>query len=327
MKRYSFFLFLFLILLVPLESSASAQTFTFNDTSGHDYYAICSNASDFRPFGVVYGFDGKFWEPPKSNKYINNVNYNVFVTHSTDAFEYVDFHIKAKSPFELPITFFYPDGQANLTLSVNFVETGYWFWFTERMNVTLKDGENVLISSEYTNLFNQYVRLYFNSDGIRISNTDLGTFSSSLTDTSVNISMFPLTAISFDLTSVDSSSYCIVKVIDWQIQDGQLDGWLMWFYSKISFIDSNMVIYNVLVYITYMWRFFSFIITFFVFSTWSYLILSNVFGLMWGIMQRDKGSLAMFQGYIEGLYYCLLLPVRLFVFCVNLILRIVRIII
>ena len=144
-------------------------------------------------------------------------------------------------------------------------------------------------------------------------------------NTSMNI--FPLRAVSFQLPSTDMESIAYIKVLDNTLSSSSLNGWLGWAYEKIKGLDHNYYLYDLLLFIQYSWTFLSFFIWLFVFAGWSYFCLINAFALLYGIMQKSKGRFAMIEGYMRGVFYGLLFPVKVFVFCINLILNLLKIVI
>ncbi|WP_319507012.1 hypothetical protein [uncultured Methanolobus sp.] len=318
-------LFIALLLLVL---PAAAETYTFEDTSGHDYYAICANVSDYRPIGIPYGFSPT---DTQDENYISNSEYDTFIVSTDDVFSYLDFQFKPEESFQLPVTLWYEDGQRDLFINVQFETESSWiFWFTDSLNVTVTDlNSNILVSKTYTNVFDELVRVRIESDSISISQNDWkeNFWTSYLDDSSINISLYPLTALTFDLTALNNtSSYTVVKVIDDQytVEEQVLPGWMQWLYNRISFMDPDMVLYNALTYVDFMWGILMFLLKFMLFSTWSYFILANVVGLFYGILQANRGTFAMIQGYFTGLYYSFLLPIHIFKFVINLFLSLIQ---
>ncbi|WP_342304399.1 hypothetical protein [Methanolobus sp. ZRKC5] len=317
MKQILLVLLAIALLLLP----ASAETLTFEDTAGHDYYGICADVTDYKPTGLVYGFS-----PLDSDEnYIPNSNYDTFLTSSDDVYEYLDFHFKSNSSFELPVTFWYTEGQRDLIFSVDFEENPSWlFFFTDSMTYEIKDNNsNVLVSKTYSSLHTNYARFTVTPNELQVSRIDRSFLNQYTTGASVNLTMSPLTAVTFDLTEINNnaSSYCVVKVVDDELtQEGEeLPGWIQWLYNRISFMDPDMVLYNALTYVVFMWDILSFLLTFMLFSTWSYFILANVVGLFYGILQSNRGTFGMIEGYFKGMYYSFLLPIQIFKFLINLI--------
>lgn len=321
-----FFILSCLLCIVP----ASAESLYFADSDGYDYYGICANVNDYRPMGAAYGFN--FLDNGDSH-YIENSYYTAFVASKDDTFEYMDFRFRPRESFSLPVTLWYPDGtDEQLNISVQYLEeVHYIFLKTNIVKVTVSDiSGNEIVTKTYEQIFDNYYRIFIDDTGIYISTTNLGIGQqgySSLNryiDTSVNISVFPLTATSFDLTALNNvSSYCVIKVVDAEVIEAPLGGWLGWCYDKISFLDPNMVLYNILVYVDFIFNMLYFVVSFFLFSTWSYFILANVFALFYGVLQSNHGTYAMIQGYMTGMYWALYFPIMVFSFLIRFILSLV----
>lgn len=332
--RYIPFIFLMLCLIAP----ASAETKYFDDSDGHDHYGICADVYDYRPMGSVYGFS--YLDPVFGNtdsNYVENSAYNTFVASDDDTFEYMDFRFRPEQSFSLPVTLWYPDGnEEQLNISVEFLEeVRYIFFQSNIVKVTVSDiSGNIVVTKTYEDLFDNYCRVFIDDTGIYISTYNVGISQqgySSLNryiDTSVNISVFPLTAASFDLTALENvSSYCVIRVIDEQVAEDPLGGWLGWIYEKVDFLDPNMVLYNLLVYVNFIFNILYFVVTFFLFSTWSYIILVNVFALFYGILHSNRGVYAMIRGYMTGMYLGLYFPIMIFTFIVRFIISLVSLIV
>lgn len=317
--------FISLLLLILLISVASAETLDLNDSAGSDSYVICQDIGN-RPMFT--------WTGLRSITYVDGAQYDTFVCAEDDAIDRLDLIFASTGNYSIPVTFWYPDN-TSMTLILE-AEYTQWipfpFWELNEFQYTLKDNSGyVLYEDSNINLFNNRLRILIEDGTLYLGDINSGTdfFDKALLH-SINISVLPVQAITLDVSDIPSTSYdpayCMVRVIDDETKTLKFDGWLYWVYTKIDFMDSDLVLYNVMYFIQIVWNVLAFVLELFVYSFWSYFALVNVFALFYAVLRSNFGYFAMLEGYMRGMYWGLYPIIALFRFLIGLIMSLLAVI-
>lgn len=317
----SFYLLL-LLLLIPV---ASAETLDLNDSAGSSHYVICQDIEN-RPMFT--------WTGIRSITYVDGAQYDTFVCAEDDAIDRLDLIFASTGNYSIPVTFWYPDNTSmTLTLEAEYTRwIPFPFWELNEFQYTLKDNSGyVFYEDSNINLFNNRFRLLIEDGSLYLGDTNSGTdfFDKALLN-SINISVLPVQAIILDVSDIPSSSYdpayCMIRVIDDETKTLKFDGWLYWVYTKIDFMDADLVLYNVMYFIQIVWNVLTFVLELFVYSFWSYFALVNVFALFYAILRSNYGYFAMLEGYMRGMYWGLYPIIAVFRFLIGLIMSLLAVI-
>lgn len=316
------FLLLLLLLCIPC---ASAETLVFNDSVGSGNYVICGDIQNPPMFT---------WTGVHTINYVDGARYDTFVCAEDDVIDRLDLIFSSTGNYSIPITFWYPDN-TSVTLILE-ADYDMWipfpFWELNEFDYTLKDSAgHIFYEDSNINLFNNRFRLLIEDGTLYLGDTNLGTdhFDRALLH-AVNVSVLPVKAITLDVSAISTPSYdpayCMVRVVDDETSTLKFDGWLYWVYTKIAFMDSDLVLYNVLHFIQIVWNVLAFVLELFIYSFWSYFALVNVFALFYAILRSNYGYFAMLEGYMRGMYWGLYPIIAVFRFLISLIMSLLAVI-
>lgn len=171
----------------------------------------------------------------------------------------------------------------------------------------------------------EHISLIFEQDKVILGNNDAF---DSVGSQSLNFSVYPLKAISFDLNALDVEkveSYCVIQVTDSTVgSEQEFEGFLGWTYEKISFMDHDRILFHIMYFVQQAFGLVLFGLDFMVTCTWSYVCITQAFALFFGVLQSGSGTMAMIEGYAKAVYWSLYLPITAFAFFISLLIRVVQ---